>query len=303
MKSGVSTHNNGEVIAKVASVYTIIIAVIKIFTGIFTMSIAILTDGLHSIIDGGGAVIAQYSYHLSKGNPDHEHPFGHGKIEGVASLIEMLLIYITAGFIIYEGVLRLIYPVKLDYLLTGIIIMIISCIGNYFVAYKMKSIGLKTKSIILQTEAFHLTVDAYTSLGVVMALFLIKITGLYVIDSITSIVIILVAVGFTKQLITNSLSILIDKRIPEEEEKRILNIINRHRKDFVNIHDLRNRFTGNGIALDMHMTLHRNSMVGDAHRICDVIEQDLKKNIKNIDVIIHIEPCRNDCALCKSDKR
>ena len=85
---------DGESVAKISSIYTIIIAIVKILTGIFTLSIAVLTDGLHSIIDGEGAVIAQYSYHFSKKNPDYEHPFGHGKIDGMASFIEMVLIYI-----------------------------------------------------------------------------------------------------------------------------------------------------------------------------------------------------------------
>src|SRR4030067_893800 len=142
-----------------------------------TGSVSIISEAAHSFVDLLAAIIAFFSVNYSSQPADTQHPYGHGKIENISGTIEAILIFLAAGYIIYESVKRILKGVVLESLGYGIFVMFVSVIVNIFVSRYLLKIARKTSSIALEADAAHLITDVYTSAGVFAGLFAVKLTG------------------------------------------------------------------------------------------------------------------------------
>lgn len=99
-------------------------------------------------------------------------------------------------------------------------------------------------------------------------------------------------------LLRRSLGGLMDTRLPPDEEARILEVFEEHRGDIIDYHAMRTRQAGTDRFIDVHLVLHRRSTVGEAHALCDHLEQHIGEVLPGVDVTIHVEPCEALCARC-----
>lgn len=275
-------------VARLSIVSNTALIIMKLAAGIVSGSVSIISEAIHSSMDLVAALIAFFSVRVSDNPPDSRHPYGHGKVENISGVIEALLIFVAAIWIIWEAVKKLGgESTELESIGLGSLVMIISAIVNTFVSMRLYKVAKETNSVALEADALHLKTDVYTSLGVAAGLGLIMLTGIEILDPIVAILVATFIIFESYQLLKRAFSPLIDTAWKESEildlEKK-LNILQ------VNYHELRTRVAGNYRFIDLHIQIPEYVSVGDAHRYCDKIEEELKSEYENLNVTIHVEP-------------
>lgn len=272
---------------------------IKLVAGFFMGSISVLSEALHSGIDLLAAFIANYSVRKAGKPADETHKFGHGKFENVSGTVEAILIFVAAIIILYKAGEKILTGSKVEFIGAGIIIMGISAVVNFYVSRKIMKVARKAESIALEADAYHLTTDVYTSIGVSIGLVLIQITKNPIFDPILAIIVALIIIKAAYDLTKRSVSGIMDVKLSDNEENIIKSIITEHYSSFAEYHDLRTRMSGAERYVDLHLVVPKTQPVADAHEFCDHLERDIKEKIPNLSILIHIEPCEADCEICR----
>jgi len=280
----------------VASNTTLIL--LKVAAGILTGSISLIAEAVHSTMDLAAAIIAFFSVRISDTPADDLHPFGHGKAENISGVAEGVLIFVAAGIILYEAILRIITGTGLEYVEIGIGIMALSIIVNIIVSRYLVKVAKKTDSVALEADAKHLTTDVLTMVGVLVGLALARITGLSIFDPITAIIVAVMITKAAYDITKKSFGGLMDTRLPEDEEETITKIIKEHAAKLAGFHDMRTRKAGSLRFVDLHLVLPNKVSLEEAHGICDHLEQDVKEKLSNVSMTIHVEPCDTECQTC-----
>jgi cation diffusion facilitator family transporter len=279
-----------------------LLVVLKLAAGIIMGSVSVVSEGAHSAVDLLAAVIAFFSIRAAAKPADEEHEFGHGKIENISGTIEALLIFGAAGLIIYQAIHKIITGAKPEFLAYGIGIMAFSAVLNFFVSRFLHRIAHRTDSVALEADAWHLTTDVYTSLGVFAGLIVVEITHWYILDPIIAIGVALLIVRAAWNITWKSVRGLLDIRLPQAEEDVITASIMEHVGELAGFHELRTRKAGSQRYIELHLVLPKKVTVEEAHKLCDHLEDDIKSKLPEGNVTIHCEPCdQHDDGSCPPD--
>ena len=276
-------------VARLSILSNSLLILLKLLAGIFSMSVSIISEAIHSFMDLLASIIAFFSVKISDAPADKRHPYGHGKFENISGVVEACLIFLAAFWIIYEAIKKIVHHNEVEKLGLGFIVMIISAIVNFIISRKLYRVAKETDSIALEADALHLKTDVFTSLGVAFGLLLLWITGEHLIDPIVAILVALLILKESFELFMKAYEPLLDSALPEKEIKKVESIILKHCSDNVNYHNLRTRKAGNYNYIDFHLNLPENMTVKEAHEICDIIENDIKGQMKNTEVTVHVE--------------
>ncbi|MEM3444418.1 MAG: cation diffusion facilitator family transporter [Thermoplasmata archaeon] len=275
----------------------------KLIVGVFSGSISIISESLHSLNDLVAALIATYAVRISSKPPDREHHYGHGKIENVSALLEASLIIFAAIFIIHEAIDRIITPREIVLMELGIGVMLVSTLLNLFVSVYLRKVAKETNSAALEADAAHLSADVYTSLGVFLGLVAIRITGYVLLDPIIAILVALYIVKIGVELIVRASKELMDTGLGKAEEKKVMAIVNAHKESFVECHKFRSRKSGSETYLDMHIVVAKHQTIQAAHALADHIEKEIAREMPGTHAMVHIEPCNGNCEGCSQKTR
>ena len=267
-----------------------LLIILKLIAGVFSGSVSIISEAIHSGMDLLASFIAFFSVRISSLPPDKKHPYGHGKFENVSGVVEAILIFIAAFWIIWEAASRLVEEKPVDNIGLGAAVMLVSGIVNFFVSRRLYKVAKKTDSVALEADALHLKTDVYTSLGVGIGLLLITLTGYHFLDPVVAIMVALFILRESWILLRKAYSPLLDTGLPEHEVRQIERIISSHLNNDSSFHQLRTRKSGNFRQVDMHLEVPGNTSVKNSHELCDAIEEDIRKNFPDTEVNIHIEP-------------
>jgi cation diffusion facilitator family transporter len=275
-------------IARLSILSNTALIIMKLAAGIMSGSVSIISEAIHSSMDLIAALIAFFSVRVSDNPPDSRHPYGHGKVENISGVIEALLIFVAAIWIIWEAVKKLTgESAELESVGIGSLVMLISAIVNTFVSMRLYKVAKETNSVALEADALHLKTDVYTSLGVAAGLGLIMLTGIEILDPIVAMLVATFIIFESYQLLKRAFSPLLDTAWKENE---IEDLELKLKQLEVNYHDLRTRVAGNYRFVDLHIQIPENISVGNAHKYCDKIESELTSNYQNLSVTIHVEP-------------
>ena len=280
------------------------LVLMKFVVGFSIGSVSIISEAIHSAMDLIAAVIAFFSVRKSAEPPDAAHSFGHGKFEDISGLIEALLIFVAAILIIREALIKLLGEPSEhftpDLLIYGIAVMGISALVNWYVSHRLMKVAKQTESIALESDAWHLRTDVFTSLGVFCGLILIRLTGITIFDPLFALGVAVVIMKAAYDLTVRSFADLIDHSLPDKDEKRIEDIICEHAGDYAGFHDLRTRRSGPEIFIEFHLVVPGDVTVYQSHDLADHLESDLKIEYPRANITIHIEPCNEGCTRCGS---
>lgn len=257
--------------------------------GIFSGSVSIISEAIHSVMDLIAAVIAYFSVRISDNPPDDDHPYGHGKFENVSGVVEAFLILVAAFWIIYEAIHKILKPTEINELGVGIgsIVMLISALVNFYVSRKLYKVAKQTESIALEADALHLKTDVYTSLGVGFGLALMWLTGFSFLDPVIAILVALFILKESFNLLKRAYSPLLDTALPPEEINKIKTVL----LDMnVMYHELKTRKAGSHKFIDFHIEMPARMELGEVHKVCDEIENKLSESIPQVKINIHVEP-------------
>jgi cation diffusion facilitator family transporter len=265
--------------------------VLKIVAGAVTGSIAILTEAVHSAIDLLASVVAFFSVRKAEEPPDPSHPYGHEKVENLTAALEGVLILVGAAIIIYESVHRLITPSSVDTLGVGIAVVAVSAVANFAVSaylYKQASV---TESPALEGDAAHLRTDAFTSVGVLIGLVLVKVTGANRFDPITALLIAVAIVWSGVRIVNRSSRVLVDEALPAAELEIVRETIEAYDAPEVSgFHKLRARQAGSRRHIDLHVQFREGTTLERAHEVSHELQGAIAARLRDADVLIHLEP-------------
>ncbi len=267
-----------------------LIIITKIIAGMLSGSISIISEAIHSLSDFLASVLTFFAVTRSAEPADKEHPFGHGKYEDMSGFIEGGLIIFAGLFIIYEAASKLIsgYTIEVESML-GIYVMAFAVIANFLVSRYLFFVAKKSDSVSLRADAEHLQTDIFSSLGVLLGLVLIKITGLTIIDPVIAIVVALIILKTGFSISKETLNNLLDGSIPPADITKIEEILKNNQviKGYKNI---KGRKAGQYKEIELTLLFNPDMKISCCHNICDQVESSIKEALGNVSIVIHSEP-------------
>jgi cation diffusion facilitator family transporter len=270
-----------------------ILIALKLAAAAITGSVAILSEAIHSLVDLAASVIAFVSVRRSDQPADVEHPYGHEKLESLAASIEGMLILVGAGLIIYESVHRLATGAEVENLGVGIAVIAFSAVANVAVSQFLSGQARRQSSPALAADAAHLGTDALSSVGVLIGLTLVAVTGANAIDSAVAIAVAAFIVVAGLRILRQSAAALVDEAPPPAEMDRIEAAIARARgeaPEIVGYHKLRARTSGRGLYIDLHLQFRSGTTLERAHELAHDLRDEIESDLGNAEVLIHTEP-------------
>lgn len=274
----------------------------KLFVGLFTGSVSVISEAIHSAMDLVAAIIAFFSVRISDKPADKHHPYGHGKVENVSGVVEALLIVVASIWIIVEAIKKIISPSAVESIGLGFIVMFIAAGINFLVSKKLYKVAMEVDSIALEADALHLKADVYTSLGVGAGLLLISITKIHILDPIAAILVAIFILKEAIELLLHAFNPLLDSSLNDEDITVVRTVLNKYSYIHCDFHDIKGRKSGNKKYIDLKLLFPKNMTVLEAHDVCDKIEEEIETALKNTQVMIHIESCDEQCDNCKTPK-
>ena len=277
--------------AAVSIVSNTLLIALKLVAGVVTGSIAILTEAVHSAIDLVASVIAFFSVRKAGQPADEDHPYGHDKVENVAAGIEGMLILVGAGVIIYESIRRLAEGSEVESLGFGIAVIGFSAVANLGVSTYLYRQARATESPALEGDAAHLRTDAMTSVGVLVGLVLVELTGAEWIDPAAALLVAVAIVVAGVRILNRTSRVLVDEALPQEELDAVAEAVASHgAPELVGFHKLRARRAGSRRYIDMHVQFREGTSLQRAHQISHELQSSITARLRGADVLIHLEP-------------
>ena len=292
-----------KIVAGLSIISNVVLSVLKIITGILSGSLSIISEAIHSLSDFLASVLTFFSVMKSSKPADSDHPYGHGKYEDMSGFIEGILIVFASLFIIYEASKKIIFGINMDTEnLLGMAVMLIAVILNIIVSTLLFKVAKETNSISLYADGEHLRTDVYSSLGVLLGLMLINITGYSILDPIIAILVAVVIFRAGYSISKKAVSNLLDHSLPDENIDKIKQIIQSY-SEIVTLKSgsIKARQVGPTKDIDMILQFPKNTSICECHEICDEIERQIEKMYPNCSISIHAEPacykrnCQKSC--------
>ena len=268
----------------------LIVMAIKYWAYHVTSSVALYSDALESIVNVITAFIALYAVRVSARPADEDHPFGHHKAEYFSAVVEGALIIVAALLILEEAWITFRNPRVLTQPAEGIAINTVAAVLNAVWSFLLVRLGRRWRSPALIADGKHLLTDVLTTVGVLVGLSLVLLTGWIVLDPLLAA---LVAVNILWQgwrLLSESVDGLMDKAVSSEIERDIRAVISQNAGGAMEVHDLRTRAAGQAIFVEFHMVVPASMTVAESHSICDKVEDALRAAIEGVRIVIHVEP-------------
>ncbi|WJH40439.1 cation diffusion facilitator family transporter [Aliirhizobium terrae] len=255
-----------------------------------TGSVALLSDGLESFVNVTAAFIAYFVIRYAERPADHDHQFGHHKAEYISAVVEGVLIVVAAILIIQEAWDALASPAVMEAPALGLAINAVAGVFNAIWATILIRTGTKFRSPALTADGHHIMSDVVTSAGVFVGLILAVVTGYAILDPLLAILVAINILWQGYKVISHSLGGLMDKALEPDEEAAVRAAITTHSTGALDVHDLKSRRAGAAAFIDFHLVVPASMSVGEAHDICDRLEDAIKEVIPGATLAIHVEP-------------
>lgn len=276
---------------------------IKLSVWYFTLSNAILTDALESLVNISASFLALYSLRYAAMPRDIDHPNGHGKIEFLSSGTEGFLITIAGLAMMGKAIFNIFHPVELQNLNWAIVFIgVTGVVNGVWGSYLVKASKIH-HSIVLKANGKHLISDAISTAGLITGLLIIQLTGWVILDNILAILLGLYIAYEGYKILSSALAGVMDKTDFGLIKKVVRHLDKIKRPDWIDIHNLRIIKYGSNLHVDCHLTLPWYYNVRQQHDTIDLVESELQKFLgAETEVFIHVDPCvEPSCALCSLD--
>ena len=263
---------------------------LKAFAYLSTGSVGFLSDAAESLVNLIGAVVALAMLSLAARPADEEHTYGHSKAEYFSSGIEGTLILIAAGSIAITAIQRLLQPQPLEQLGLGLLISGAASLVNLAVGQVMIRAGTQRHSITLEANGKHLMTDVWTSVGVLIGVGAVSVTGWMWLDPVVALVVAGNITWAGVQIVRRSALGLMDTSLPPDQQLVIEDLLGEYRQSGIEFHALRTRQAGARAFVSFHVLVPGDWTVQRGHELLEKIERDLRGALPNLVVFTHLEP-------------
>jgi cation diffusion facilitator family transporter len=268
-------------------VLNLVVAVAKLFYGHRTGAVALTADGVHSLLDASGNVVALVGIHAARRPPDANHPYGHRKYETFAALGVAAMMFIACWEIGTAAFDRLLHPRLPAISLESFLVLALTLVVNLVVVLVEQREGRTLHSELLLADAAHTRSDVYATM-LVFASFLAARLHVPYADGVAAVLILGLVLHAGFQIVKGTFSTLSDERriAPEDVERTAL-----EEPGVRESHNVRSRGPNDDIHLDLHILVDPAMRIMDAHEIGHRVERRLRERFPGLtDVVVHVEP-------------
>jgi cation diffusion facilitator family transporter len=275
----------------VSSITAFILAVSKLIVGFLSGSVAVIASAIDSLLDMAVSIFNMVAVRVSESSTTKQYNYGKGKIEGLAALLEGLLISASAIFIMSEATKKIINGATIEKIDISIYVMLFSIIVTFGLVMFLNAIAKKSDSLVIKSDALHYKTDLISNLAIIITLIAVKLTGLYYIDFIISILIGIYILYSAWELVKDGFENLLDVSLEFSTVEEIKDIIKKEPL-VVDYHCLRTRRAGHRYFVDVHLVLTPDMKLKMAHMIIDNVEDKIREidDNKVWVVNIHADP-------------
>jgi cation diffusion facilitator family transporter len=258
---------------------------------LLTGSVGLLSDALESLVNLVAAIAALVALIIARREAHEQHAYGHEKVEYFSSGLEGALILVAAASIIATAVPRLLEPRPVSAAGLGLAVSAVASLVNFGVARVLMSAGKRHGSITLEADARHLMTDVWTSVGVLIGVAAVAVTGWQRLDPLVALGVAVNIIWTGVGLVRRSALGLLDTALPLAERAQIQQVLDRFRaEEGIDAHALRTRQAGGRRFVSMHILVPGNWTVQQGHDLLEVIEHDLRAELPRTTVFTHLEP-------------
>ncbi|MSS46196.1 cation transporter [Cutibacterium sp. WCA-380-WT-3A] len=264
--------------------------VLKTLAWRITGSVGLLSDAAESLVNLVAAVIALIALKVSIRPPDKNHHFGHSKAEYFSAGAEGMMIFIAAAVIIYTAVQRFLYPQPIEDVGVGLLVSVLASVVNGSVAWVLLRNGRRRRSMTLIADGKHLLTDVWTSVGVLVGVGLVWLSGWQRLDPIVAFAVGVNILVTGAKLVGQSGTALLDVSLPKEDNAAIRDFLDAHSNDHITFHAVRTREAGYRRFLEFHMLVPGSWTVKEGHDAMEDLIDEILKEWPEMRVSGHLEP-------------
>ena len=263
---------------------------------LLTGSVGLFSDAAESVVNLIAAMMALWMLTIAARPPDDIHTYGHSKAEYFASGFEGMLIIVAAGSIIVAAWNRLFDPQPLERIDLGLLLSLVATLINGGVALVLRQAGRRLRSITLQADAQHLLTDVWTTVGVILGIVLVYLTGWLILDPLLALLVAGHIVWIGLRLLRDTGYGLLDSALPAEDQSLINAVLSDHEDRGIVFHALRTRAAGPRRFVSMHVLVPGEWSVQRGHDLCEQIELAIVAALPECHVFTHLEPLEDPAA-------
>ena len=269
-----------------------LLVLIKLTVGVLSGSIAVLASAIDSLLDLTVSLFNYFALHNSDKDPDEQFHFGRSKLEPLAAVIEGTIISLSALFILYEAISKIIHPKTMHYMSESILVMLISIVITALLVLFLTYVAKKTNNMVIRADALHYKTDLFSNGAVLFALVAVHYTGEQLIDPVLGIAIAIYMIYSAIPIVKEGILMLLDVALPKEDIDKIIAIL-KEEPEITNYHYLRTRISGSHVFISFHAVFNVSISLYDAHTIADKVELKIKKLFdedRKVHILIHMDP-------------
>lgn len=265
----------------------VLICIIKSYCWIVTDSVALFASLIDSLLDFTSSIINLVALRLALAPPDHNHRFGHNKIEDLAVFGQSIFITMSGLFAAYSSGKHLISPDVIENSEIGIYSMMICSTLTILLVIYQSYVIRKTHSHALKAEKLHYLSDLMTDIVVIASLYFSS--TLAYLDAIFGMVIACYVLYGSYRLFVKSIRNLVDEEFDDEGRNKILDIVSSH-KEVLGIHDMKTRYAANKPFIQFHLEMDGDMTLSAVHEVSDRIMHAISQEFHGAEIIIHQDP-------------
>lgn len=277
-------------ISAVSLLVALLVLGLKLLAFAITGSIALFSDALESIVNVVTAIVALVAVRLAQKPADAQLPYGYYKAEYFSAVFVGVIIIVAALLIFQEAFQGFMAPRLPEMSVAGMGVAVLATALNVGWALVLIRRGRAVRSPALEADGKHLMTDVMSTIGVLVGLGLVMLTGWAVLDSVLAALVALNILWSGWGVVRSSVGGLMDVAVPNDTQDLIRTTIASHADGAIEAHDIRTRQAGAVIFVDFHLVVPGSLSVDAAHQICDRIEAALRQSVKGVKIHIHVEP-------------
>ena len=268
-----------------------LLVLLKLTVGVLSGSIAVLASAIDSLLDLTVSLFNYFALHNSEKNPDEKFHYGRSKLEPLAAVVEGTIISLSALFILYESISKMVHPEDMTFMNESIMVMIASFIITGLLVIFLAYVSKKTNNMVIRADALHYKTDLFSNGAILFALIAIHYTGEQLIDPILGVAIAIYMIYSAIPIVKEGVLMLLDVSLPLEDLNAIRQIIE-DEKEITAYHNLRTRESGSHIFVSFHLVFNVSISLYDAHIIADKVEAKIKALFadKKVHLLTHMDP-------------
>jgi cation diffusion facilitator family transporter len=275
--------------------------VLKGAAWLITGSVGLLADAAESLVNLAAAFVALIVIRWAGQPADEDHAYGHDKADYLSAGAEGTMIIVAAIVIGVSAVERLINPMALESVGVGLAVTGVATVINLVVARMLMKVGRADSSMTLQADGRHLMTDVITSIGVILGVALVAITGIERLDPIIALIVAVNIVATGMVLVRGALSGLLDRALEPEEIDQIEQVLDRYRAEGISFHALRTRRAAHRAFISLHVLVPGDWSVQKGHDVAEHIEGDMRELFDTVTVFTHLEPIEDPVSFADTE--